>query len=124
MSENGIRHVDVEGLPKGGPYSNAVTAGKMAFLSGLTGQSESNRSFADQFRSISEKLERVLKACNSSINSVVKVTAYLKHGNDFQEFNSLFSELFKQRPARTTVVAGFAADDILVELDVIALKED
>ena len=43
--------------------------------------------------------------------------------DDFKTMNDLFGKYFPQNPpARTTLVAGFVADGIHVEVDVIASK--
>ncbi len=54
---------------------------------------------------------------------MVKVTVQLSKSEDFQKMNELYSRYFAtDPPARTTIVSGFANNDILVEIDVIATK--
>ena len=57
------------------------------------------------------------------MDKVVRISVYLANRQDFKTMNDLFGKYFPQNPpARTTLVTGFVADGIYVEVDVIALK--
>ncbi len=110
--------VDVEGLPKAGPYSLAVRSGNLLYLSGQTGE---GMQFEEQFRNAMNKIGKILAAAGSSYDMVLRVTVYLSERSFFKEMNLIYSEYFTSRhPARTTVVASFPNEKTLVEVDVIA----
>ena len=112
--------IEVEGLPKAGPYSLAVKYDNIVFLSGQTGD---GNSFAEQFRNAMEKISKILSKAGSGLENVLKVTVYLTNGSNFPEMNSLYGEYFKSNfPARTTVVVSFPNNKIMVEVDVIAFS--
>ncbi len=110
--------VEVEGISKAGPYSLAVKSNNLVFLSGQTGD---GADFKTQFNNAMSKIKTILEKSNSNLEKVLKVTVYLSSAKYFQEMNTLYGSYFKDKyPVRTTVVAGFANDKVLVELDVIS----
>tara|TARA_R110002124_G_scaffold84681_4_gene220292 strand:+ start:25725 stop:25871 length:147 start_codon:yes stop_codon:yes gene_type:complete len=46
----------------------------------------------------------------------------LKGINDFKDFNSVYSQYFTKKPARTTFAASGLAGGASIEIDVIAAK--
>jgi 2-iminobutanoate/2-iminopropanoate deaminase len=54
---------------------------------------------------------------------VVKCGVYLGDGKDFAAMNAVYAEFFGEaKPARATVVTGFAVPGIHVEIEAIAYK--
>ena len=54
---------------------------------------------------------------------VVRCGVFLGDGNDFAAMNAVYAEFFGDaKPARATVVTGFAAPGIHVEIEAIAYK--
>jgi 2-iminobutanoate/2-iminopropanoate deaminase len=53
---------------------------------------------------------------------VVKCTVILKNIDDFKAFNSIYTQYFTKKPARTTFAASGLAGGALIEIDVIAAK--
>ncbi len=120
--------VTVEGAPTpAGPYSHAVVADGLVFISGQgpvdpeTGTMPD--AFADQVRQTLSNVQTILEAAGSSLDDVLKVSAYVTDLTRFQEFNEVYGEFFQHDPpARTTVGASLLG--FLVEVDCIArLKE-
>ncbi len=120
--------VTVEGAPEpAGPYSHAVVADGLVFISGQgpvdpeTGTMPD--AFADQVRQTLRNVQTILEAAGSSLDDVLKVSAYVTDLTRFQEFNEVYREFFQHDPpARTTVGASLLG--FLVEVDCIArLKE-
>jgi enamine deaminase RidA (YjgF/YER057c/UK114 family) len=57
------------------------------------------------------------------MDEVVKSTVHLANLEDFAAFNAVYREFFSEPyPVRTTVGSALL-DDILVEIDVIAVKK-
>ena len=109
-----------------GPYSQAVRAGQLLFLSGqvpldpATGEIVSG-DIAAQTRRVFENLAAVLKAGGRSFSDVVRTTVFLADMNDFAEVNKVCGSYFSEPyPARATVQVARLPKDARVEIDVIA----
>jgi len=109
-----------------GPYSQAVAAGGLVYLSGQIGLvPESGRLAGDdvetQARQITKNLSAVLREAGCSTNDILKATIYLTDMNDFPPVNTIYAEwLGEHRPARATVgVAGLPLG-ARVEVDLVA----
>lgn len=120
--------VNTDKAPKPiGPYSQAIKAGNMLFVSGQIGINPQNgevvkSSFADQCRMVLENLKAVLVAGGSSLDQVVKVTIFLIDMNKFAEFNTIYGEYFgTSKPARATVEVRRLPKDVDIEIEAVAL---
>src|SRR5436190_24183272 len=112
-----------------GPYSQAVRAGQLLFLSGqvpidpATGQLVGG-DIAAQTRRVFDNLGAVLKAGGRSFDDVVRTTVFLADMNDFAAMNEVYGQYFKDPyPARATVQVARLPKDSRVEIDVIASYE-
>lgn len=111
-----------------GPYSQAIIAGDLIFVSGQipidpsTGRIVSD-DFKEQVKRVLENVKAILEAGGSSLDDAVKVTVYLKDPSKFQDFNQVYSEYFKGSfPARTTVFVNELPAGAQIEVDVIAVR--
>jgi len=109
-----------------GPYSQAVKAGQLLFLSGqvpldpATGQMIDG-DIAAQTRRVFENLGAVLKAGGRSFADVVRTTVFLADMNDFAAMNEVYGQYFTEPyPARATVQVARLPKDARVEIDLIA----
>ena len=109
-----------------GPYSQAVRAGQLLFLSGqvpldpATGQIVSG-DIAAQTRRVFDNLGAVLKAGGRSFADVVRTTVFLADMNDFAAVNEVYGQYFSEPyPARATVQVARLPKDARVEIDLIA----
>jgi 2-iminobutanoate/2-iminopropanoate deaminase len=106
--------------------SDAVQFGDLLFLSGRAPidpatMRVSDPSFEEQARHVLRDIEAVLAEAGSRRDLVLRVVAYLADASDFGAWNTIWCEHFAPpRPARTTVVAGFAVPGMLIELEVVA----
>ena len=111
-----------------GPYSQAIAANNLVFVSGMIALDPATGKMVDggvqeQTARALASLKAVLKAAGSSEKSVVKTTVFIKDGSMYKDMNEAYAKFFgKHKPARATLVTGFARDDILVEIDAIASK--
>jgi 2-iminobutanoate/2-iminopropanoate deaminase len=101
--------VEVPGIPAVGPYSHAVKAGGLLFVSGqpgihpATGQA-AGPTFAEQARQAFANLDVVLRAGGSSFAQVVNTTVLIADVSEFAVVNELFAEHFGAAPpARMTM---------------------
>lgn len=109
-----------------GPYSQAVRAGPLLFLSGqvpldpVTGQMIDG-DISAQTRRVFENLDAVLKAGGRSFADVVRTTVFLADMNDFTAMNEVYGQYFEEPyPARATVQVARLPKDARVEIDLIA----
>lgn len=115
------------GPPALGPYSHAVAAGDLLFVSGQgpfarDGSGALKGEFADETRATLENLKTVLEECGSGLNRVVKTTVFLTDMARFKEFNSIYAEYFAENPpARSCIQAAALPGGIHVEVEAIAL---
>jgi 2-iminobutanoate/2-iminopropanoate deaminase len=111
-----------------GPYSQAVQAGNMLFVSGqipidpATGEFAGS-DIATQTNQSLTNVKNILAAAGYSLNDVVKTTVLLADIADFAAMNAVYAEYFSEnKPAR----ACFAVKDLprgaLVEIEAIAAK--
>ena len=119
--------VSTEKAPKAiGPYSQAVVSNGVAYLSGqipndpATGQLVEGDITAQTER-VLQNLKAVLEACGASLDSVLKVSVFLKDMADFPKMNEVYARYFTSNaPARSTVQAARLPRDVSVEIDAIA----
>ncbi len=122
--------VSSQDAPKAiGPYSQAVRAGQLLFLSGqvpldpATGQIVEG-DIAAQTHRVFKNLGAVLTAGGRSFADVVRTTVFLADMNDFAAVNAVYGEYFTEPyPARATVQVARLPKDARVEIDLIASYE-
>ena len=113
-------------VPAGLPFSAAVRAGDLLFLSGQIGNIPGTRQLADtgiagQTRQTFENIKTVLAAAGSSLDRVVKCTVFLVDMSDYAAMNVAYAEYFpKDPPARSTVAGSGLALGARVEIECIA----
>lgn len=110
-----------------GPYSQAVRAGSLLFLSGqipldpATGQLVEG-DIAAQTHRVFKNLQAVLEAADATFDNVVRTTVYVADMNDFAAVNEVYGTYFSSpAPARATVQAARLPKDARVEIDAIAV---
>src|SRR5579859_7970936 len=110
-----------------GPYSQAIKAAGMVFVSGqvaidpATGNVISG-GIAEQTERVLKNLQAILQAAGTGLEKVLKTTVYLKNMSEFTAMNEVYGKFWKVAPpARATVEVARLPKDVLVEIDVIAL---
>jgi 2-iminobutanoate/2-iminopropanoate deaminase len=110
-----------------GPYSQAIRANGLVFLSGQIPLDPATQQLvtgdvAAQTERVLQNITGILTAAGSSLAQVVKTTVFLKSMNDFAAMNEVYARHFTaEPPARSTVEVARLPKDVLVEIDVIAL---
>ncbi len=111
-----------------GPYSQAVMAGGMLFVSGqipvipATGQIVSDK-VEEQARQVMENVKAVVEAAGLTLDDVVKTSVFIKNMDDFATINGVYSQYFKENcPARACVEVARLPKDVLLEMEAIAVK--
>jgi len=123
MSRNAI---NTEGAAAVGPYSQAVEAAGLIFLSGQTPidpatRKLANGSIAEQTNQCLDNLFAVLKARSLGADDVISVQVFLTDMNDFPAMNAAYAAKFKQPyPARTTIGVASLPLGANVEIALVA----
>jgi len=111
-----------------GPYSQAIRAENLLFLSGQISINPETNEFIDgdieiQTEQVLKNIEAILEAGSSSLEDVVKVTIYLQDIKDFALVNKIYSKYFeKSLPARSCVEVSNLPKNAKLEIDAIAIK--
>lgn len=110
-----------------GPYSQAVKANGLVFVSGQipidpgTGQFVAG-GIAEQTEQVLKNLAALLEASGSSLAQVLKTTVFLADMEEFAAMNEIYGRFFTEEPpARATVQAARLPRDARVEIEAIAL---
>ncbi len=109
-----------------GPYSQAVRAGNLVFLSGQLGLDPESGALAEgieaQTRQVLANMRAVLEASGSNFDQIVKTTIFLSDMGNFATVNAIYAEAFSgMPPARSTVEVAALPLGGLVEIEAIAL---
>ena len=109
-----------------GPYSQAIRAGNLIFVSGQipldpsTGQLVVG-DIAAQTEQVIKNLAAILEAAGSNLARVLKTTVYLRDLAEFGQMNDVYGKFFGERPpARATVQVSRLPRDAAVEIDLVA----
>jgi len=109
-----------------GPYSQAIRAGGLVFLSGQIGLDPATGTLvpggtAEETRRALLNLRAVLDAAGAAPGDVVRTTIYLADLADFQAVNEVYAGFFPAPPpARTTIGVSSLPKGARVEIDAIA----
>ena len=112
-----------------GPYSAALRAGNLLFVSGQVPLDPATGRMVDgdiaaQTRRVLENVRALLEAAGLSFAHVVRTTVFLADMNDFQAMNEVYASFFAEPyPARSTVQAARLPRDARIEIDAIAAYE-
>ena len=110
-----------------GPYSQAIKANGLIFVSGQIPLDPRTQQMVDgdvarQTERVLENLKGIVEGAGSSLDRVLKTTVYLKDLADFAAMNEVYGRYFSSSPpARATVEVARLPKDAHVEIDLIAL---
>ncbi|HYX87973.1 MAG TPA: Rid family detoxifying hydrolase [Gaiellaceae bacterium] len=111
---------------QGAPYSQAIRAGGLVFVSGQLalrpGASEiSGATIQEQTEQVLANLRAILEEAGSGLDRLVKTTVYLANLDDFGGMNEVYARhVGEAPPARATVEVSRLPSGALVEIDAIA----
>jgi 2-iminobutanoate/2-iminopropanoate deaminase len=112
--------------PAIGPYSPAIKAGNLVFLSGQIPLDANGTlvggDIAVQTEQVMRNLTALLAAAGATFGHVVKTTVYLADMNEFAAMNEVYGRFVADPPpARATVQVSRLPRDVKVEIDVVAV---
>ncbi len=113
-----------------GPYSQAVRAGALLFVSGQIPLDPATGNLIDgdigaQTHRVFANLKAILEAAGATFDHVVRTTVYLADMNDFAGMNEVYGTYFSSpAPARATVEAARLPKNARLEIDLIASLDE
>jgi 2-iminobutanoate/2-iminopropanoate deaminase len=111
---------------QGAPYSQAIKAGGLVFVSGQLalepGETQlSGGTIAEQTELVMANLAAILEEAGTGLDRLVKTTVYLADLADFQGMNDVYARHVGERPpARATVEVSALPSGALVEIEAVA----
>ena len=111
-----------------GPYSQAVKAGDLLFVSGQVPIDPATGAFAGddiaaQTRQSLTNVKNIVEAAGMTMADVVRVGVFLQDMEHFGAMNAVYGEFFTgDCPARAAVQVARLPKDALVEIEAVACK--
>src|SRR5437763_3552762 len=112
---------------QGAPYSQAIRAGDLVFVSGQLALKPGDNqieaaSIQEQTEQVFANLRAILEEAGSSLDRLVKTTVFLVSLDDFQGMNEVYARHVGDRPpARATIEIAALPSGALVEIEAVAL---
>lgn len=120
--------IHTDNAPKAiGPYSQAVKAGNMLFVSGQVPFVPETMEIVEgdvkaQTTQSLKNVQAILAEAGLDFSHVVKSTVFIKDMNEFAQINEVYAEFFgENKPARACVEVARLPKDVKVEIEVIAI---
>jgi 2-iminobutanoate/2-iminopropanoate deaminase len=110
-----------------GPYSPAIRAGNLLFISGQVPIDPATGTMVDgdiaaQTEQVMRNLTALLRAAGAGFEHVVRTTVFLSDMNEFTAMNAVYGKfVVDPPPARATVQVARLPKDVKVEIDLIAV---
>jgi len=110
-----------------GPYSPAIRAGSLLFISGQVGFDPATGALVEgdisaQTDQVMRNITSLLQAAGTDFAHVVRTTVYLADMDEFAKMNEVYARyVVDPPPARSTVQVARLPRDARVEIDVIAV---
>ncbi len=104
--------------------SQATVHGDTVYLAGIVADQRKGTSVADQTRQVLARIDELLAKTGSDKSRLLKATIWLRDIASFDEMNSVWDAWVVpgETPARACVESRMAAPDILVEIQVTAVR--
>ena len=112
---------------QGAPYSQAIVAGGLVFVSGQLGLKPDHaemvgETIQEQTEQVFANLAAILAATGSGLERLVKTTVYLTDLGDFAGMNEVYAaHVGDSPPARATIEVSALPSGAKVEIEAIAL---
>ncbi|HZP78826.1 MAG TPA: RidA family protein [Pseudolabrys sp.] len=128
----GKQYIQPDGLAEAvGPFSRAVRIGDHLYIAGTTALSHVSGDYYKrplpqgieaQTRQTMENIKKCVEAAGGSVEDIFKVVIMLKDPADYKKMNAVRGEYFRNNPPISTCYkADLMRDDILVEIEAVAL---
>jgi 2-iminobutanoate/2-iminopropanoate deaminase len=112
---------------QGAPYSQAIRAGELVFVSGQLALKPGDKeltggTIAEQTEQVFANLRAILTEAGSGLDRLVKTTVFLQNLDDFAAMNEVYARhVGAAPPARSTVEVARLPSGALIEIEAVAL---
>ncbi len=112
---------------QGAPYSQAIRAGGLVFVSGQLALRPGSHELvgdgiSEQTDQVFANLRAILEEAGSGLDRLVKTTVFLMSLDDFAAMNEVYAKhVGSEPPARSTVEISALPSGALVEIEAIAI---
>ena len=126
MEKTVVRTEEAPAPFQGAPYSQAIRAGELVFVSGqipvAPGSSDIiGDTIEEQTEQIFRNLRAILEAAGSGLDRLVKTTVFLVDLGDFEGMNDVYARYVGDKPpARATVEVAALPSGVRLEIEAIA----
>ncbi|HZE84704.1 MAG TPA: Rid family detoxifying hydrolase [Puia sp.] len=112
-----------------GPFSQAIVAGNLVFVSALLAQDPSTGqmimdTIEAETTQVLENIKAILMEAGVGLSHVVKCSIFLKDMQDYARVNAVYASYFKEPfPARETIQVAGLPLNVNIEISAIAVKD-
>jgi putative endoribonuclease L-PSP len=111
-----------------GPYSQAIDCGPFVYASGQIPLNPVTGTIPEGIKAQTEQslsnVKAIMEAAGLNMGNIVKTTVFLADMGDFSAMNEVYAQVFEAPyPARSAVAVRTLPKNVLVEIEVIAVKE-
>jgi 2-iminobutanoate/2-iminopropanoate deaminase len=124
-----LKKINTQDAPAAiGPYSQAIAAGEMIYVSGQLGLGPRTGKIVEggiaaETKQAIENIKAVLLAAGSSLSNVAMANVYLADMSEFSKMNEIYAAYFAEPyPARATIAVKTLPKDARIEIAVIAAR--
>ena len=128
MMEKQVVRTEAAPAPfQGAPYSQAIRAGDLVFVSGQLALRPDHAeivsdSIQEQTEQVFANLRAILEEAGSGLDRLVKTTVYLADLGDFAGMNEVYAKhVGSQPPARATIEVSGLPSGAKVEIEAVAI---
>ncbi|AKG05152.1 MULTISPECIES: RidA family protein [Salimicrobium] len=121
--------IETDKAPKAvGPYSQAVDAGDLIFISGQIGLDPETQQFVadsveEQTKQVMRNIGAILEEAGKEYTDIVKMGIFLDSMDDFQTVNEIYAGFLSEPyPARAAIEAAKLPKGAKVEMEAIVKK--
>tara|TARA_B100001029_G_scaffold23292_1_gene15950 strand:+ start:1770 stop:2150 length:381 start_codon:yes stop_codon:yes gene_type:complete len=124
------KKIETEKAPNAiGPYSQAIEAGNMIYLSGQIPLNPKTMELVEgkenQIRQVFSNISAICEEVECTLNDIVKLNVSLQDLSMFSLVNEVMSELFSEPyPARAALQVARLPLDSLIEVEAIIVKSN
>lgn len=124
-----VKVIQTDNAPQAvGPYSQAVDAGDLIFISGQIGLDPKTQKFVsdnveEQTDQVMKNIGAILEKAGKAYTDIVKMGIFLDSMDDFQTVNDIYSSFLSEPyPARAAIEAGKLPKGAKIEMEAIVKK--
>lgn len=120
--------INSENAPKAiGPYSQAIEANGMLFISGQLPVNPENGEIPEgitaQTEQVMKNIEAILKEAGCTFDNVIKSTCLLSDMANFKAMNEVYGKCYAENPpARAAFAVKELPLGVMIEIETIAVK--